>query len=850
MKKSTTLGARLALGFGSLMLIAGILGLANYYSASRNAQSLQHVTGKAMPAVESLLTLSDQFNIIKAAARTLLSLEAHPAIRQRQLETVAKAREKYETAWKAYEALPRNSAEEALWKEVQLTWQAWRADNDEFFRQSQEFDKLAEGYQRTEHAKTISYLEALDQAVLTAKDAKVEFKGQIQEWKDILLRGHNAADFAKYVDNFGKQEKAVQEGLAQLQGLMKDLGLDTSPVSKLAGTHAELGAKYREALKSFSQTNAEAAKVVDALVKGLDRPLTDGFETVLASVKQAQQKVRQLQTALDRQSLVVCRATQLKLDDALLKLVKLTQDEAAGTSRQATALGAFFRTLSLTTTVIGLLAGLALTLLITRSTTRPITQVVHLLQTAAQGDLSTKIQVRSCEEINQLADSANQMIANLQDTAHIAERISAGDLTAKVKLLSDKDTLGFALEKMVANLQSTVAIAERIAAGDLTAQVKLLSDKDTLGLALERMVGNLQSTVAVAERISTGDLTAKVRLLSDKDALGFALERMVQNLSQVVSEVTAASNNVASGSQEMSATAQQLSQGATEQSASAEECTSSMEEMSSSIQQNADNAQQTNQIAAKAAADAQTSGEAVTRTIAAMKEIAEKINIIEEIARKTDLLALNAAVEAARAGEHGKGFAVVASEVRKLAERSQTAAAEISRLSSEGVTRAEGAGQMLAKLVPDIRKTADLVREISAASTEQNSGTAQINQALQQLDQVIQQNAAASEEMASTSEELSSQAELLQSTVAFFKLETGPRAPAAAAPAKPLVAKSTPRTSRTPLPALKTGDKPAGHGRGSAQAEPVKPAGLKLELPPPSPAGTDSRDRDFEHYTA
>jgi methyl-accepting chemotaxis protein len=154
-----------------------------------------------------------------------------------------------------------------------------------------------------------------------------------------------------------------------------------------------------------------------------------------------------------------------------------------------------------------------------------------------------------------------------------------------------------------------------------------------------------------------------------------------------------------------------------------------------------------------------------------MKEVAEKINIIEEIARKTDLLALNAAVEAARAGEHGKGFAVVASEVRKLAERSQTAAAEISRLTSDGVKTADGAGQLLAKPVPDIQRTAELVREIAAASVEQSTGATQVSKAIQQLDQVIQQNAAASEEMASTAEELSSQAEVLQSAMAFFRVD-------------------------------------------------------------------------------
>ncbi len=203
--------------------------------------------------------------------------------------------------------------------------------------------------------------------------------------------------------------------------------------------------------------------------------------------------------------------------------------------------------------------------------------------------------------------------------------------------------------------------------------------------------------------------------------------------------------------------------------AAAEEVSSFMEQMTSNIKQNSDNALQTDKISQKAAQDARKGGQAVAEAVNAMKEIANKISIIEEIARQTNLLALNAAIEAARAGEHGKGFAVVASEVRKLAERSQTAAGEIGELSSSSVEVAEKAGEMLARLVPDIQKTAELVQEITAASAEQNSGADQINKAIVQLDQVIQQNASASEEMASTSEELAGQAEQLQATIEFFK---------------------------------------------------------------------------------
>lgn len=297
-----------------------------------------------------------------------------------------------------------------------------------------------------------------------------------------------------------------------------------------------------------------------------------------------------------------------------------------------------------------------------------------------------------------------------------------------------------------------------------------------LGVFISRIISKpIVECVNVANLLAEGHLDMQIDA-SGKDETGqlmAAMDNMVGRLREIVSDVRMAADNVASGSEELSATAEQMSQGASEQASSAEEVSSSMEEMGSNIRQNADNALQTERIAAKSAEDAKEGGKSVAQTVTAMKEIAGKISIIEEIARQTNLLALNAAIEAARAGEHGKGFAVVASEVRKLAERSQTAAAEISKLSVSSVDVAEKAGAMLQSIVPDIQKTADLVQEISSACNEQNSGADQINKALQQLDQVIQQNASASEEMASTSEELQSQAAQLQTSIAFFKVGTG-----------------------------------------------------------------------------
>jgi methyl-accepting chemotaxis protein len=560
-----------------------------------------------------------------------------------------------------------------------------------------------------------------EDSVNAARVAQVSFKIQVQEWKNILLRGGAPEAFEKHSKGFKEQAEATQQSLLQLKDIERKLGLDVAPVERLLNAHEELGDKYLTALKQYDQSAAaESARTVDGLVKGMDRSLNEKLDAVVAATRSQMDSLRK-QSALDAEA-------RLKSAVAILSAA----------------------------VALALALGVTATFYIRRSIVTPLARTIGYFKNISGGNFKNDILIERNDEIGEVLVALRAMQSKLgsdvAESNQLAEQV--GDVVKSAAL------------------------------GNFTSRIEA-SGKTSVFAKLGGSVNELMSTTetALAEvarvlsALASGDLSQRIaaeysgtfgQLKNDANTTG-------EKLTSIIDEVRAAADALSSASGQVSATAQSLAESASQQATSVDHTSVSVQEMSSLVERNAENAQTTDAMATKSAKEALEGGEAVIRTVSAMQQIASRITVVDDIAYQTNLLALNAAIEAARAGEAGMAFAVVAAAVRSLAERSLVAAREIGELAVDSVSVSQKAGELITTMIPSIKKTSELVQEITTACAGQTSGLTQINNSMSQVNAATQRNASASEELAATAEELSGQAMQLQSLIGFFSSTSAPK---------------------------------------------------------------------------
>jgi len=472
------IGTKLQVLMVGLTGVAIVVGCLGYWGLRQSCEALRQVGQHDLPNVQCLLTIRDVTNRIKAAQRTLLYPGLDVAVRKRQSERIDQAMSTMQDAWKTYESLPHRPEETAIWMQFVPAWRSLEERITQFREHSRELGLMIERCPAASDPKFSLGYTIREIANLHAR-ANISFKTQVQEWKNILLRGNKAADFEKYLTAFVKEEKAVGTYLAQIEPLAVQTGMDPQLVTRLRQAHVELGVKYRDALKAFDKGNPQAGKLTDQAVRGLDRPFADGMEKLSAMIFQSENKLREIDVRNFNYQFEVCRPAMIRVEELLDSAIAAARRGATASIEQAEQSQATVIVVLAVVCLVGAFGGIGAGAVLTRSITRPLATIVAQLGEIADGDLRrdpAAAALRRGDEIGILARALAETIGGLrkivdrmQDNARHLASASAELSATSVQLAgsaqetnSQSANVNAKAEQMSSNLRAMAEASDEV----------------------------------------------------------------------------------------------------------------------------------------------------------------------------------------------------------------------------------------------------------------------------------------------------------------------------------------------------------------------------------------------------
>ena len=708
--KIQTIGKKLIVAFSAVASITLFVGGLGYYGTVKSEQDLKEIGDNRLPSVQSLLVISEAAQRIKVVQRTLMNSDANSADLKRQPERIALARKKYEAAWKVYEPLPQTVEEAAVWKEFVPAWEKWRKDNDEFLQINVEREAMMDVY--TQRAKSdMSYSQAIAQVCSNADKALVTFKQQVQEWKNILLRGNNSANYDKHFAAFEQAEKTVQVKLKKALDLTQQLGLDAKVSEDAMQKHAALGVRYREALKKFDKANPKSGQEVDHAVTGIDRPAAESIDAIVMTAMETERKLNEFMGRMNRQAMTACRTSETKVVGLLDKLVEINNAVVSTESQNAAVRASTMKSLTLATMFISVAMAMGLGIVVSRGITRPIRRAAAMLKdiSAGEGDLTKRLTVASHDEIGDMARYFNLFMEKLQGIIrNIVENVNT--------VASSATELSATATQLASGAEETTNQSAQVAA------------------ATEQMSTNMNTMAA-----STEQMSANVKTVSA------AIEQVNASVNEMARSAERAASAAASASQLVDASNTQIS-----------DLGQAAEQIGKVIEVIQDIAEQTNLLALNATIEAARAGDAGKGFAVVASEVKE---LAKQTASATEDIRQRIGGIQRSTGLTVKSIGGISDVVRQVNELSRMIAAAVEE---QSITTKE--------IASNIAQSSTAAQTVARGVAESASASHEIARVIVGVDQAAKQTAQGASQTQVTGRGLSTVAEKLRSLTGQFKV--------------------------------------------------------------------------------